>query len=168
MVRLGARVPRRRHVEDLGDRTPAMVGIAALLDFTPRLMLGEEEISSEEAKRLLAEVDGLAFIKNKWVAVDREKLAQTLAAYEEAQQLSDREDLTLAEAMRMQLQPQAGLLQTPDNAVIEVESGQWLQSVFSKMTNPSLLPKANTNAKRITFLRCGETNSINRALSTSS
>ena len=38
-----------------------------------RLFLGDTRISEEEARRLLAESDGLAFIKNRWVAVDREK-----------------------------------------------------------------------------------------------
>ena len=73
--------------------------MAALLDFSPRLMLGEDELSIDEVKRLLDEVEGLAFIKNKWVAVDREKLEQTLSAYEEAQKLAAQEGLTLAEAM---------------------------------------------------------------------
>lgn len=129
----------------LGEREPAMVGMAALLDFTPRLMLGEEEISVAEVRRLLAEVEGLAFIKNKWVAVDRKRLEQTLAAYEEAQKLAGKQGLTLSEAMRLQLRPQAGLLKTADAAVLEVENGQWLKSVFARMANPSLLPEANTD-----------------------
>jgi non-specific serine/threonine protein kinase len=129
----------------LGERPPAMVGMAALLDFTPQLMLGEEAISADEVRRLLAEVDGLAFIKNKWVAVDRERLGQTLAAYEEAQKLADKEGLTLSEAMRFQLQPKSGLLQTADAAILEVENGEWLQSAFTKMANPHLLPEVNTD-----------------------
>lgn len=129
----------------LGEQTPAMVGMAALLDFSPRLMLGEDEISIDEVQRLLDEVEGLAFIKNKWVAVDREKLEQTLAAYEEAQKLAEQEGLTLAEAMRLQLQSGPGLLQTADATVLEVENGQWLQSVFNKMAHPGKLPKVNTD-----------------------
>ena len=126
----------------IGDRKPAMVGMAALLDFSPRLMIGEEEISFEEAKRLLAEVDGLAFIKNKWVAVDREKLEQTLAAYEEARKLADREGLTLAEAMRLQLQPEKALVSTAGGDILEVEHGRWLRSMFAKISDPAGLPQA--------------------------
>ena len=124
----------------LGQQQPAMVGLAALLDFSPRLMIEDEEISSEEAARLLSQVDGLAFIKNKWVAVDREKLEQTLLAYEKARKLAEQGGLSLGEAMRLQLQSDKGLIQTDDPDIIEVEQGQWLQSMFSSLANPAQLP----------------------------
>ena len=83
----------------------------ALLDFHAGLLLGDAPISEEEARRLLDESEGLAFIKGKWVEVDREKLEQTLRAYEKAQQLMAEEDLTLREAMRLQLdRPGLGLV----------------------------------------------------------
>ncbi len=129
----------------LGEQRPTMVGMAALLDFSPRLMLGEDELGVDEVMRLLDEVEGLAFIKNKWVAVDREKLEQTLAAYKDAQNLAEQEGLTLAEAMRLQLQSGTKLLETADADVLEVENGEWLQSVFHKMTHPGQLPKIRTD-----------------------
>ena len=129
----------------LGEQQPAMVGIAALLDFSPRLMLGEDEISMDEVKLLLDEVEGLAFIKNKWVAVDREKLKQTLLAYEEAQKLTEQEGLTLAEAMRLQLQSGTELLSTKGADILEIEHGEWLQSVFNKMAHPGKLPQVDTD-----------------------
>ena len=54
----------------IGEKPPSTVGMAGLLDFSPRLMIGDTEISEEEARRLLREAEGLAFLKNKWVAVD--------------------------------------------------------------------------------------------------
>ncbi len=139
----------------LGDRTPAMVGINALLDFTPRLMLGDEELTPDEIKELLDQVEGLAFIKNKWVSVDQERLQQTLAAYEEAKKLAENEGLTLAEAMRLQLQPETLLSQQAeaDDGIIEVESGEWLQSVFSRMTDPGQLPETATDDSFLADLR---------------
>ena len=129
----------------LGEQRPTMVGMAALLDFSPRLMLGDDELSIDEVKRLLDEVEGLAFIKNKWVAVDRDKLEQTLSAYEEAQKLAEQEGLTLAEAMRLQLQSSTKLQLTADAEVLEIEHGEWLQSVFQKMTHPEQLPEVQTD-----------------------
>jgi SNF2 Helicase protein len=61
-------------------------------------------ISVKEAEQLLRESDGLALIKNKWVAVDKEKLQQTLDAYEKARDLLE-DDLTLQEALTLQLSP---------------------------------------------------------------
>jgi non-specific serine/threonine protein kinase len=129
----------------LGEKQPTIVGMAALLDFSPRLMLGEDELSIDEVRRLLDEVEGLAFIKNKWVAVDREKLTQTLAAYEEAQKLAAQEGLTLAEAMRLQLHSDTALPGTAGEDVLEIENGEWLQSVFNKMANPDKLQPVNTD-----------------------
>ena len=63
-------------------------------------------ISEKEARQLLNESEGLAFIKNKWVAVDPEKLKQTLDAYEKAKKLMDKEGLSLIEALRLQLEPE--------------------------------------------------------------
>jgi non-specific serine/threonine protein kinase len=137
----------------LGDRTPAMVGITALLDFTPRLMLGDEELTPEEIKQLLDQVEGLAFIKNKWVSVDQERLQQTLAAYEEAEKLAENEGITLAEAMRLQLHPETMLAGQADNGIVEVENGEWLQTVFSKMINPGQLPKTATDKHFLADLR---------------
>ncbi len=129
----------------LGEQQPTMVGMAALLDFAPRLMLGEEELSLDEVRRLLDEVEGLAFIKNKWVTVDREKLQETLSAYEEAQKLAEQKGLTLAEAIRLQLQSGTTLLGTSDEEILEIENGEWLQSVFDKMAHPEKLPPVNTD-----------------------
>ncbi len=130
----------------IGENPPPMVGMTALLDFTPRLMVGDEEISADEVRRLLDEVNGLAFIKNKWVAVDHDKLAQTLAVYENARKIAARDGLTLAEAMRLQLRPETMLAHSEDGAILAVENGEWLQTLFARMDNPSLLPPVATDS----------------------
>ncbi len=131
----------------IGDKKPARVGMAALLDFTPHLMIGDEEISIDEARELLAEVDGLAFIKNKWVAVDRDKLEQTLALYEEACRLAEQEGLTLADAMRLQLQPDRALVSSVSGDILEVEHGSWLKTMFAQLSDPAALPKVRPDKR---------------------
>ena len=54
---------------------------------------------------MLESAEGLALIKNRWVAVDPEKLRQTLDAYEKARTLAKREGLTFRDALRFQLNP---------------------------------------------------------------
>nr|MBF0222665.1 DEAD/DEAH box helicase [Desulfobulbaceae bacterium] len=121
----------------IGEKTPSTVGLKALLDFKPRLMVGDTEISEAEARRLLMEAEGLAFIKNKWVAVDPEKLRQTLEAYEKARKLNGDEGISLLDAMRLSINPQK-VIGTEDGEVLSgVSHGEWLQSVFEKLHHPA-------------------------------
>ncbi|MCB2181262.1 MAG: DEAD/DEAH box helicase [Desulfobulbaceae bacterium] len=121
---------------NIGEKTPSMVGMDALLDFRPRLMIGDVEISEREARRLLDESEGLAFLKNKWIAVDPEKLKQTLNAYEKARKLNVDEGISILDAMRLSITPQK-LLGVEDNEVLSgVSNGEWFQSVFEKLHHP--------------------------------
>jgi len=119
----------------IGEKQPSMVGMAALLDFRPRLMIGDAEISEEEARRLLKESEGLAFIKNKWIAVDPDKLRQTLLAYEKARELGEDEGLSFLDAMRLSMNPDKAL-GTAHTTPIGVSHGDWLQSVIEKLHHP--------------------------------
>jgi non-specific serine/threonine protein kinase len=122
-----------------GDTKPSFVGMDEILNFDVRLVLGDSEISPQEAKRLLQESEGLAFIKNKWVAVDPEKLKQTLDAYEKAKKMMAEQGLSLKDAMRLQLTPEK-LLDGPAAEIdCSVSSGKWLESVLKKLLNPDLI-----------------------------
>jgi non-specific serine/threonine protein kinase len=128
----------------IGDKPPSMVGMDSLLDFRPRLMIGDTEISEKEARRLLHESEGLAFLKNKWVAVDPKKLQQTLDAYEKARKLNSEEGLSMLDAMRLSLNPQK-LLGTADREVLTgVSNGAWLQSVYAKLYRPESIGTVKT------------------------
>lgn len=120
----------------IGETRPSSLGMDAILAFDAGLLLGDAPISEEEARRLLDESEGLAFIKGKWVEVDRDRLEQTLRAYETARQLMDREDLTLREAMRLQLDAGRALGLSEDNVEVEVSQGQWLESVVARLREP--------------------------------
>ncbi len=128
----------------IGEKIPSMVGMDALLDFSPRLMIGDTEISEEEARRLLHESEGLAFLKNKWVAVDPEKLKQTMDAYEKARRLNAEEGISILDAMRLSMNPQK-LLGIEDGEVFSgVSNGEWLQTVFDKLLRPEAIGAIKT------------------------
>ncbi len=128
---------------NIGDKPPSYVGMDAILDFNPQLTLGDAQISGDEVRRLLLESEGLVFIKNKWVAVDPDKLRQTLDAYENAKKLIDEGDLTLRDAMRLQLNPNSVLNIQDAETDIGVSNGEWFKTVLSKLRNPELIAKAN-------------------------
>ncbi|MCD6430579.1 MAG: DEAD/DEAH box helicase [Deltaproteobacteria bacterium] len=129
---------------NIGEKPPSMVGLNALLDFSPRLMLGDTEISEAEARRLLNQSEGLAFLKNKWVAVDPEKLRKTLAAYDNAQKLNNEEGISMLDAMRLSMNPKK-LLGAEDSELLSgVSNGQWLQTILEKMHQPQEIAPVKT------------------------
>ena len=123
----------------VGEKEPSKVGMDALLNFNAELFFGDDQITEEEFRALLAQTSGLSFIKGKWVEVDHEKLQSTLDAYEKAKELSRNGEYTIAEAMRMQLNATELLHIKEDSVNLEVSNGEWLNSITSKLTNPSLI-----------------------------
>jgi non-specific serine/threonine protein kinase len=123
----------------VGDAKPSYVDMDAILNFDVQLVLGGSEISPEEARRLLQESEGLALIKNKWVAVDPEKLQQTLDAYEKAKKMMAEEGVSLKDAMRLQLMSGKMLDVNDDEITCEISHGKWLESVIKKLVNPDLI-----------------------------
>ncbi len=137
----------------LGDKKPSLAGMDAILSFNAQLFLGDIQISEAEARRLLAESEGLAFIKNRWVAVDHEKLSQTLDAYEKARVMMEKEGLSLRDAMRLQLMPEGFLGLSPQEIDHGISNGKWLESVIGKLANPSLTPSVKPNKSFTAKLR---------------
>lgn len=123
----------------IGSDQPAFVGMDAILNCVPGLSINGVPISAEEARQLLLESDGLALIKNKWVAVDKEKLQQTLDAYAKARVLLEDGGLTLREALALQLSPEKLLGDDSADVDVDVSYGEWFQDVTRKLSNPTLV-----------------------------
>jgi len=124
----------------IGDKEPARLGSSTLLNFDARLWLGGDVLSDDELRQLLSEAEGLVFLKGKWVEVNHKRLQEALAAYENARQTFGNEQLTIADAMRLQLNTSQALDIGSDSSVqLEVTHGEWLQAVQSKLLNPDKL-----------------------------
>lgn len=130
---------------NLGDKKPSLLGMNTLLSFNASLVIGGVHLSPSEAKKLLAESEGLAFLKNKWIPVDHEKLKQTLDAYEKAKELME-EGLTLREAMQLQLNPQKMIDFDNFEDELSISNGQWLSSVMKKLQDPNLISTVKTKS----------------------
>ncbi|WP_242859816.1 DEAD/DEAH box helicase [Clostridium drakei] len=126
----------------IGEKEPSKVGMDALLSFEPEIFFGEEKISKEELKKLLLESEGLALIKGKWVEIDRNKLKEVMDAYEKANRLSKNDGLTIAEAMRMELNAGEKLGINESVVDLEVSNGAWLKKVRETMGNPQIIKES--------------------------
>ncbi|MBU4304872.1 MAG: DEAD/DEAH box helicase [Candidatus Omnitrophica bacterium] len=122
----------------IGNTAAPFLGKDSILDFKTNLFFGGSGISEDEAKKLLNESEGLAFIKGKWVEVDPEKLKKTLEAYEKAQQLMEQGGLSLKDAMQLELNLQKGLGAAGDDSV-GISHGEWLKSIVEKLRKPELI-----------------------------
>jgi non-specific serine/threonine protein kinase len=137
-----AGAPRMTLNLQFGAQKPSVVGMQALLSFNAGLLLDGEPLSREEIQRLLAQSEGLALIKNKWVTVDPEKLQQTLAAYEKAEQLAAEGGLSWMEAMRLQMNPEKLLDIAQVGAdEVSVSHGRWLTDIMQKLRDPGQLQR---------------------------
>lgn len=123
----------------VGEKTPSRLNLKALVDFKAEMFLGGESMKVDELKKLLSEAEGLVLIKGKWVEVNHQRLKETLKAYEQAQKLMDKTDLSMIEAMRFQLTAQKVLNLSDEACEIEVTNGEWLSSVLNKLTNPDTI-----------------------------
>ena len=119
----------------IGDTAPTKVGMESILAFEPELFLDGEKITRAELEALMAETSGLALLKGKWVEVDHEKLQALLDSYEQAMAVSEDSNLTLADAMRAQLQLEQ-LVATDELVELEISNGEWLKSLKSRMLSP--------------------------------
>ena len=116
----------------MGEREVSGVGVDAIMSFEPELFLGDVKMTRAEVEALLSSSDGLALIKGKWVEVDPDKLRSALAAFDA---VSGMEDITLADAMRLQLGLEVQGI-SDCGTEVEITNGQWIQSVRDRMLRP--------------------------------
>ncbi len=122
----------------VGKAPPSRLGMDSVLNFKAHLLLGDEVISEEEARRILAESEGLACIKGKWVEVDQEKLDQALEAFEQARE-AESKGLTFRDVMRLQMGAGALFDDPSKDSLLEVSRGEWLASVLERLRKPPMI-----------------------------
>ncbi|MCL2768413.1 MAG: DEAD/DEAH box helicase, partial [Synergistaceae bacterium] len=141
---------------NVGGKEPSVVGLDALMAFTPSIYLGDDEFTRDEIEQLLSETRGLAFLKGKWVEVNPDKLLSLLQAFDEI----EGKDISLAEAIRMQ----SGLLpviETKEEDYIEVTNGEWLDELKAKMINPAIIVEQRVSKSFRADLREYQTTGFN-------
>jgi len=137
--------PARPQVKaTIGDNAPSRLGLDALLTFRMEVTLDGESLSAAEIKRLLAQSDGLALIRGKWVEVDHDRLGRTLEQFEAIERRAVTEGLSFGEAMRML----AGASIAEDGTAGQTDidwsqtvAGPWLAQTLAALRSPEGLAR---------------------------
>ena len=119
----------------LGEEKPSMLGFDTLIHLQPKLIVDGVALTESDIRKLLAQTEGLALLKGKWIEVDHERLRKLLAQMENGE-----EDITLMEALRLEMGT-AGTDKTADVGTL-VTNGKWLSGLLQNLRNPGKIRKA--------------------------
>lgn len=117
----------------LGEEKPSMLGFDSLVSVQPRLEVDGVPLTEEDIRLLLAQSDGLAMLKGKWVAVDRARLHALLDEME-----ASPDSLTLMDALRMEL----GTAKPSADVGALVSNGEWLGDLLRRLRRPETIRSA--------------------------
>jgi non-specific serine/threonine protein kinase len=138
------RPPRPRVTAQIGGKAPSGMGYDALLDFRMEVTLDGERLTAAEIKQLLAQSEGLALVRGRWVEVDRERLSRMMEHFREVERKAAETGLGFGEAMRML----AGADVTGGDAAdadgadwSEVVAGPWLAEALQGLRSPEGLAR---------------------------
>lgn len=114
----------------LGEKKPSLLGFDALISVQPQLTVDGMPLTKADIRQMLAQTEGLAFLKGKWVEVDHARLQKLLAEAEQG-----RREVTLSEALRMSASAQEVFADvgTP------VSNGKWLSGLLQQLRKPEEL-----------------------------
>lgn len=113
----------------LGGKKPSMVGFDALVSVQPELAVDGIPLTREEIQALLAQTEGLALLKGRWVEVDHQRLRALLDQMEAAPH-----EVTLLDALRM------GLDKPRADVGAAVTNGAWLGELLARLREPESIP----------------------------
>ena len=117
----------------LGEEKPSMLGFDSLISVQPRLEVDGVALTEEDIRSLLAQSEGLALLKGKWVAVDHARLRALLNEME-----ASPESLTLLDALRLEL----GTGKPAADIGALVSNGEWLGALLRRLRRPETIRSA--------------------------
>lgn len=114
---------------NLGEEKPTFVGLDSILSMCPKLTVDGVALNQKEIKGLLAQTEGLAFLKGKWIEVNHRKLRRLLDEME-----AYKGELTLMDALRMGLESGGGKADADVGVVMT--NGKWLSKLLQNLRTP--------------------------------
>jgi non-specific serine/threonine protein kinase len=135
----GNRPARPRVSGSVGGRAPSVLGQDALLDFQMEVTLDGEPLTGAEIRQLLAQSDGLALVRGRWVEVDRERLARTIERFQHIEREARESGISFGEAMRLLAKADVagtGEEEAAAEGWAEMRAGPWLAETLKALRSP--------------------------------
>jgi SNF2-related domain/SNF2 Helicase protein/Helicase conserved C-terminal domain len=133
------RPPRPQVTAKIGGKVPSGVGQDALLDFRMEVTLDGATLTPAEVQTLLAQSDGLALVRGRWVEVDRKRLSRMMEYFGQAERMASERGISLREAMRMLAGADVaagGESAASESDWAQVVAGPWLAETLKGLRRP--------------------------------
>jgi hypothetical protein len=142
------RPPRPQVTAKVGGNKPSGLGKDALLDFHMEVTLDGEALTAAEVRELLAQSEGLALLRGRWVEVDRDRLSRVIEQFARVEGAAAENGLSFGEAMRMLAGADtAGNGETAVDADwSQVVAGPWLAETLKGLRSPEGLARISPGA----------------------
>ncbi|HEY6270867.1 MAG TPA: DEAD/DEAH box helicase, partial [Terriglobales bacterium] len=139
----GNRPPRPRVTGVVGGKAPAGIGHEALLDFSLQVTLDGESLTAAEIRELLAQSEGLALVRGRWVEIDREHLSRLIEQFRQVERTAAANGLAFGEAMRLLAGADVTTSPAEDSSSAadwtQVVAGPWLAETLKGLRSPETL-----------------------------
>ena len=141
----GQRPPRPRVTGTVGTKAPSDLGHNALLDFRMEVTLDGEALTSDEIKELLKKSEGLAFVRGRWIELDREHLESLIERFRHVERTAKDNGLAFGEAMRLLAGANVASedISAEDADWAQVSAGPWLAEMLKGLRSPQGLAQVD-------------------------
>ncbi len=142
----GNRPPRPQVTGTVGTKAPSGLGQNGLLDFDMEVTLDGEPLTAAEIRDLLAQTDGLALVRGRWIELDREHLAGMIERFRQVERAAKDTGLSFGEAMRLLSGANVAAGDEAAEAGIDwaqVVAGPWLAETLKGLRSPQGLAQVD-------------------------
>ena len=142
----------------VGEHADSGLNARSLLDFSVKLMLGDQALTPEEWEQVQAEGASLVLIKGQWVEVDRTRLKQVLAHWKKVEQRVSKDGISFFDGMRLLA---GSPLEDGEDPALSDDQRQWaivtagkgLSAILRKLNDPKEIESMHPGASLHATLR---------------
>jgi non-specific serine/threonine protein kinase len=129
----------------IGEETMAQVGTDAMLDFKVEVTLGDQTLTPEMVKKLLASEHDWIRVKGEWVDLDRARLLQVMDHWKQVERAVGKDGVSFLEGMRLL----SGAFDSGKHAAkpdlqerglsngVNLRAGRWLGDTLRALRDPA-------------------------------